>query len=75
MLQLNKIHHTAIICSDYQNQNLLYRNFRVGSTSKIYREERDSYKLDLALNGNYIVELFSFPPLKDLLVLAAVCDI
>jgi catechol 2,3-dioxygenase-like lactoylglutathione lyase family enzyme len=22
MLQLNKIHHTAIICSDYQNQNL-----------------------------------------------------
>jgi glyoxylase I family protein len=27
---------------------------------EIYREERDSYKLDLALNGNYIVELFSF---------------
>jgi glyoxylase I family protein len=77
MLQLNKIHHTAIICSDYQNQNLLYRNFRVGVLQEIYREERDSYKLDLALNGNYIVELFSFPnPPKDLLVLkAAVCDI
>ena len=28
---------------------------------EIYREERQSYKLDLALNGNYIVELFSFP--------------
>lgn len=26
-----------------------------------YRAERDSYKTDLALNGNYIVELFSFP--------------
>ena len=28
---------------------------------EIYREDRDSYKLDLALHGNYIIELFSFP--------------
>lgn len=28
---------------------------------EVYREERDSYKLDLALNGNYVIELFSFP--------------
>ena len=28
---------------------------------EVYREERDSYKLDLALNGEYIIELFSFP--------------
>jgi glyoxylase I family protein len=28
---------------------------------EVYREERQSFKLDLALNGNYIVELFSFP--------------
>ena len=27
----------------------------------MYREERDSYKLDLTLNGEYIIELFSFP--------------
>jgi glyoxylase I family protein len=27
----------------------------------VYREARDSYKLDLALNGQYIIELFSFP--------------
>ena len=26
-----------------------------------YRAERDSYKTDLALNGNYGFELFSFP--------------
>jgi glyoxylase I family protein len=26
-----------------------------------YRANRQSYKLDLALNGNYIIELFSFP--------------
>jgi len=28
---------------------------------EVYREERNSFKLDLALNGTYIVELFSFP--------------
>jgi glyoxylase I family protein len=26
-----------------------------------FRKERESYKLDLALNGDYIIELFSFP--------------
>jgi len=26
-----------------------------------YRVKRDSYKLDLALNNHYIIELFSFP--------------
>jgi glyoxylase I family protein len=29
--------------------------------NETYRAERDSYKLDLALNGNYVIELFSFP--------------
>lgn len=28
---------------------------------EVYREERRSYKLDLALNGHYVIELFSFP--------------
>ena len=28
---------------------------------EVYRAERQSYKLDLALNGQYIIELFSFP--------------
>lgn len=28
---------------------------------EVYRLEKDSYKLDLALNGNYVIELFSFP--------------
>lgn len=26
-----------------------------------YRKERDSYKLDLAIGSEYIIELFSFP--------------
>jgi glyoxylase I family protein len=60
MLQLNKYTIPAIICSDYQNQNLT-EILGLEVLQEIYREERDSYKLDLALNGNYIVELFSFP--------------
>ncbi len=28
---------------------------------EVYRAERDSYKCDLALNGTYVIELFSFP--------------
>ena len=67
MLQLNKIHHIAIICSDYQKSKTFYTNI-LGLTiiQEIYREERQSYKLDLALNGNYIIEIFSFqnPPLR-----------
>lgn len=31
-----------------------------------YRKERQSYKLDLSLNGEYVIELFSFlnPPIR-----------
>lgn len=62
MLQLNKIHHTAIICSNYQKSKNFYTEILgLEVLQEIYREERDSYKLDLALNGCYIVELFSFP--------------
>jgi len=62
MLTLNKVHHIAILCSDYQKSKTFYTEV-LGLTiiREIYREERQSYKLDLALNGTYIVELFSFP--------------
>ncbi|MBF7090894.1 VOC family protein [Flavobacterium sp. ALJ2] len=62
MLSLNKVHHIAIICSDYDKSKLFYTEI-LGLTiiREVYREERQSYKLDLALNGNYIIELFSFP--------------
>lgn len=62
MLRLNKVHHIAIICSDYQKSKTFYTNV-LGLTivQEIYRAERQSYKLDLALNGNYIIEIFSFP--------------
>nr|WP_315156702.1 VOC family protein [uncultured Flavobacterium sp.] len=62
MININKVHHIAIICLDYSKSKQFYIEV-LGLTvvQEIYREERDSYKLDLALNGDYIIELFSFP--------------
>ena len=59
---LNRVHHIAIICSDYQRSKKFYTKV-LGCTiiHEVYRAERESYKLDLALNGTYIIELFSFP--------------
>lgn len=59
---LSQIHHIAIICSDYEKSKYFYTQI-LGLTilSEVYREERESYKLDLALNGKYVIELFSFP--------------
>lgn len=62
MLELKGIHHIAIICSNYSVSKAFYTEvlgFEI--LQEVYREERDSYKLDLALNGQYIIELFSFP--------------
>ena len=62
MLVLNKVHHIAIICSNYQKSKSFYTQILgLEVLQEVYREERNSFKLDLALNGTYIVELFSFP--------------
>lgn len=59
---LNKVHHMAIICSDYEISKRFYVNvLGLEIIREVYRQERESYKLDLALNGLYILELFSFP--------------
>ena len=62
MLHLNKVHHIAIICSDYQRSLHFYTHI-LGMTvmAEHYRESRQSYKTDLALGDEYVVELFSFP--------------
>ena len=62
MLYLTKIHHIAIIASDYQRSKSFYTKV-LGLTilREVYREARQSYKLDLALRGEYVIELFSFP--------------
>ncbi len=62
MLKLNKVHHIAIICSDYKKSKKFYTEilgFKI--EEEHYRDERLSYKTDLSLNGQYILELFSFP--------------
>jgi len=61
-MQLQALHHIAIICKDYKTSKHFYTEI-LGLTilREVYRAERQSYKLDLALNGAYIIELFSFP--------------
>ena len=61
-MKLNKVHHIAIIASDYARSFDFYTNILgLSVIAENYRSERESYKADLALNGEYIIELFSFP--------------
>jgi glyoxylase I family protein len=58
----NKIHHVAIICSNYQRSKTFYvEKLGLEVVQETYREQRDSYKLDLAVGGQYQIELFYFP--------------
>lgn len=61
-MKIEKLHHIAIICSDYEKSKEFYTDilgFKIDIET--YRTERNSYKLDLSLNGQYLIELFSFP--------------
>ena len=61
-MKLKSVHRIAVICSDYEKSKAFYTEvLGMEVLAEHYRAERDSYKTDLALNGNYIVELFSFP--------------
>jgi glyoxylase I family protein len=62
MLKINRVHHIAIICSDYERSKHFYTQilgFKI--VREVYRAERKSYKLDLDVNNVYQIELFSFP--------------
>lgn len=61
-MKLKKLHHLAIICSNYEKSKAFYTSV-LGFTveQEVFRAERNSYKLDLSLNGTYLIELFSFP--------------
>jgi glyoxylase I family protein len=64
-MKLNKIHHVAIICSDYKKSKYFYVNILgLKIIKETYRKEKDSYKLDLSIDKDYQIELFSFdnPP-------------
>lgn len=59
---LKNVHHIAIICSDYERSKRFYTEvLGLDIIRETWRAERRSWKLDLALNGHYIIELFSFP--------------
>ena len=59
---LKGVHHIAIICSNYEKSKDFYTQIlELTIIREVYREHRQSYKLDLALNDEYIIELFSFP--------------
>lgn len=68
MLGIEQIHHIAILTSDalYEASKQFYTEV-LGFTvmAEHYREERQSYKLDLALHGLYQLELFSFPEYRE----------
>ena len=60
-MRLNKIHHIAIIESNYEVSKKFYTEILgLEVIREVYRKERDSYKLDLKL-GDSEIELFSFP--------------
>jgi glyoxylase I family protein len=61
-MYLQGIHHIAIITGRYAESKAFYTEVLGFSVIReTYRAERDSYKLDLSLNGQYMIELFTFP--------------
>ncbi|MCM5528441.1 VOC family protein [Parasegetibacter sp. NRK P23] len=65
-MKLLGIHHVAILTDDYEKSKKFYTEvlgFQV--MAETYRENRNSWKLDLALDGGYMIELFSFPDFRE----------
>ena len=57
-----KLHHIAIICSDYERSKKFYTEILgLKILREVYREKRQSWKLDLGIEEEYVIELFSFP--------------
>ncbi|MGG7324792.1 SMU1112c/YaeR family gloxylase I-like metalloprotein [Clostridium baratii] len=63
-MNFKNVHHVAIISSNYEkSKNFYTKILGLEIIREVYREDRDSYKLDLKI-GNSQIELFSFrnPP-------------
>jgi glyoxylase I family protein len=61
-MKVKKINHIAIICSDYEKSKHFYTKLLGFSIiNETFRESRNSYKLDLRVGNNDMIELFSFP--------------
>jgi glyoxylase I family protein len=56
------LHHVAVICSNYARSRAFYTHvLGLRVVREVYRAERQSHKLDLALPDGTQIELFSFP--------------
>lgn len=61
-MKITGIHHIAIIVSDYNRSKTFYTEvLGLKILNEVYRQDRDSFKLDLAIDAHYVIELFSFP--------------
>ena len=62
MVPLLGLHHVAIISANYAASKRFYTEILgLEILAETYRAARDSHKLDLAVSGQYVIELFSFP--------------
>jgi glyoxylase I family protein len=65
-MKIKSIHHVAILTDNYEVSKRFYIDvLGFEPIIETYRADRNSYKLDLAINGQYQIELFSFPDFKE----------
>lgn len=65
-MRIKGIHHIAIIAEDYLVSKHFYTDILgFDIINETFRSERNSYKLDLSINGKYQIELFSFPDFRE----------
>jgi glyoxylase I family protein len=75
-MKIAGIHHIAIICSHYERSKQFYVDVLGFSVIReTYREARQSYKLDLQVDAQTQVELFSFPNPPDRLQYPEACGL
>jgi glyoxylase I family protein len=61
-MKILRTHHVAIICSDYERSKHFYTHILgLEVVAEVYREKRNSHKLDVKLPDGAQIELFSFP--------------
>ena len=62
MFKALKVDHIGIAVKDLEQAKKFYTEvLELNIIREVYREERQSYKLDLAIGEHYVIELFSFP--------------
>ena len=64
-MEIKAIHHVAILTDNYERSKYFYTEILGFLILKeTFRADRNSFKLDLSINGLYQIELFSFADSK-----------